>query len=82
MAVDAHGLPVRAVVTDATTADAQLIEKLIEDLPVAAVLADKAYAINHGIEHRAAQGIIAVIPPKKTAKSCEPMTNTSTKSVT
>ncbi len=72
VAVDAHGLPVRAVVTDATTADAQVIEKLIEDLPAGAVLADKAYDINHVVNRLAAQGILAVIPPEKPPSPANP----------
>ncbi len=50
LAVDAHGLPVRVVVTEGTTADCTQASLLIEGLTAEYLLADKGYDSNEIIE--------------------------------
>ncbi len=43
LAVDAHGMPVRMLITEATTADCTQAAKLIEGIEAENLLADKGY---------------------------------------
>ncbi len=65
LAVDAFGLPVRVLVTQGTDADCTHAGRLIEGLSAAYLLADKGYDTDAILAQAAAQGMVAVIPPKK-----------------
>jgi transposase len=65
LAVDAHGLPIRVVVTQGTTADCTQASKLIEGITAEHLLADRGYDTNAIIEQAEKQGMKPVIPPKK-----------------
>ena len=64
LAVDAHGMPVRAIITEGTTADCTQASALIEGLTAEYLLADKGYDTNHMIRQAMAQGMKPVIPAK------------------
>jgi transposase len=66
--VDAHGLPLRAIVTQGTTADCTQASRLIEGVTAAALLADKGYDTDAILEQALRQGMEPVIPPKKNRK--------------
>ena len=68
LAVDAHGMPVRIVITDGTTADCTQAPQLIEGLDARYLLADRGYDSNAILEQAETQGMISVIPPKKNRK--------------
>ena len=68
LAVDAHGLPIRAIVTAGSVADCTQAESLIEGLTAEALLADKGYDSNAILTKAQQQGMVAVIPPKKNRK--------------
>ena len=65
LAVDAHGLPVRILVTKGTRADCKEAKSLIKGLSAECLLADKEYDANHVIKQVLSQGMKVVIPPKK-----------------
>ena len=65
LAVDAHGMPVRMLVTQGTTADCTQASRLIEGLTAEHLLADKGYDTDAILEQAKGQGMNAVIPPKK-----------------
>ena len=65
LAVDAHGMPVRAIITEGTTADCAQASALIEGLTAEYLLADKGYDTNDIIRQAIAQGMKPVIPAKK-----------------
>ena len=65
LAVDAHGMPVRAIITEGTTADCIQASALIEGLTAEYLLADKGYDTNDIISQAIAQGMKPVIPAKK-----------------
>ena len=46
LAVDAHGLPVRMIITGGTTADCSQAQALIDGLSADCLMADKAYDTN------------------------------------
>jgi len=50
LAVDAHGMPLRTLVTEATRADCCLAPKLIESIPAQNLIDDKGYDSNALIE--------------------------------
>ena len=64
-AVDAPGLPVRAIVTEGTRAECQEAGGLIDGIEAEYLLADRGYDVNALIEQAISQGITPVIPPKK-----------------
>ena len=68
MAVDAHGMPVRVVLTEGTTADCTQASRLITGRTASYLLADKAYDTRDIIEQAINQGMESVIPPKKNHK--------------
>ena len=65
LAVDAFGLPVRVLVTQGTDAGCTHAGRLIEGLHAEHLLADKGYDTDAILAQAAAQGMAAVIPPKK-----------------
>ena len=69
LAVDAHGMPVRIIITEGTAADCTQACHLIEGISAEQLLADKAYDSDAIIEKAIQQGMGVVIPPKKNRKS-------------
>ena len=68
MAVDANGMPVRAIVTAGTTADCKQAVSLIDGISAEYLLADRAYDSNAILEYAAQAGMQVVIPPKRNRK--------------
>src|SRR5271163_5127344 len=65
LAVDAHGNPVRVLITAGATADCTQAGPLIEGMKADYLLADRGYDTNAILEQAARQGMTPVIPPKK-----------------
>jgi len=65
LAVDAHGMPVRAIITKGTTADCTQAVALIEGFTAQCLLADRGYDTNDIVAQAERQGMEPVIPPKK-----------------
>ena len=65
LAVDAHGLLVRIVITEGPRADCTQAGRLIEGINADHLIADKGYDTDAILEQATAQGMNAVIPPKK-----------------
>jgi len=65
LAVDAHGLPIRVLITQGTTADCTQAGRLIEGLSADYLLADRGYDSNALIDQAKSQNMEPVIPPKK-----------------
>lgn len=68
LAVDAHGLPVRVIVTDGPTADCTQAESLMEGIDAQYLLADKGYDSNAIIQWAETHGMEPVIPAKSNRK--------------
>ena len=68
LAVDAHSMPVRILVTEGTRADCREACKLIEGIDADNLFADRAYDTNEIVEAAQAAGMEVVIPPKKNRK--------------
>ena len=68
LAVDSNGMPVRAIITQGTTADCTEAINLIEGISAEHLLADRGYDSNKIIEQAIKQGMRVVIPPKKNRK--------------
>ena len=68
LAVDAHGLPVRVLITAGTTADCTQAERLVEGLNAEYLLADRGYDSDSIVEQAESRGTKAVIPPRKNRK--------------
>jgi transposase len=68
LAVDAHGMPIRVLVTAGTVADCTQADKLIEGLTTGNLLADKGYDSDAIVEQASQQGIKAQIPPRRNRK--------------
>jgi len=66
--VDAHGLPVRLVVTDGACVDCTQAGVLIEGITAEHLLADKGYDSDAIVEQAQRQGMQAQIPPRKNRK--------------
>ena len=64
MAVDAHGMPVRILITEGTTADCKQAEALIDNIKAKVLLADRGYDSDAIVE----KAEKAVIPPRKNRK--------------
>ena len=69
LAVDAHGLPLRVVVTEGTRADCAEAEGLIDGFEMSAPLADKGYDSDAIVAKAKAQGAQVVIPPRNNRKA-------------
>ena len=72
LAVDAHGLPVKIIVTKGTTADCSQAEALIDGLLAEHVLADKAYDTNALLKYLTGRKMNPVIPPSRRRKTMRP----------
>ena len=68
LAVDAHGMPVKMVITSGTVADCTQAYKLIEWFDADYILADRGYDSNSFIEYIEEHGMEAEIPPRKNQK--------------
>ena len=68
LAVDAHGMPVRILITEGTRADCKEAVHLIEGISAEVLLADRGYDTNDILAYAASAGMQAVIPPKKNRK--------------
>ena len=68
LAVDAHGMPVRILVTEGTRADCKEAVHLIEGISAEALLADRGYDTDDILAYALSHGMEAVIPPKKNRK--------------
>lgn len=68
LAVDSHGMPVRALITKGTTADCTQAIALIDGLSAEYLLADRGYDSDAILGHAKVQGLSCVIPPKKNRK--------------
>ena len=68
LAVDSHGMPLRAIITQGTTADCKQATALIDGFNAQHLLADRGYDTNKILHQAASQGISPVIPPKKNRK--------------
>ncbi len=68
MAVDAHGMPVKILITEGTQADCTQAVHLIRGIDAENLLADKAYDTDEILAFAYLQGIQPVIPPKKNRK--------------
>jgi transposase len=64
LAVDAHGLPLRVVITQGTAADCTQAGRLIEGITADHLIADKGYDSDAIVEQAERQGMTAVIPPR------------------
>ncbi|MCP5505399.1 MAG: IS5 family transposase [Chlamydiales bacterium] len=69
IAVDAHGMPLRPIVTEGTRADCKEASKLIQDIVAEYLLADKAYDTEEIIKKAEEQSMQIVIPPRRNRKS-------------
>jgi transposase len=68
LAVDAHGLPVRVVITQDGTADCTQAIELMAGIRAKHLLADRGYDNDALIKQAKAQSIKVVIPPRKNRK--------------
>ena len=68
LAVDAHGMPVRVIITEGTRADCQEAAAQIAGIDAENLLADKGYDTDDILQNAEKHGINAVIPPKKNRK--------------
>ena len=68
LAVDAHGMPVRILITEGTRADCKEAVHLIKGISAEVLLADRGYDTNDILAHVVSAGMQAVIPPKKNRK--------------
>lgn len=65
LAVDAHGMPVRAIVTQGTTADCKKAIELIKGIDAEYLLADRGYDADFIVTQAVSQGMEPVIPSRK-----------------
>ena len=63
LAVDSHGMPVRLILTDATTVDCNQAPDLIADVVAQYLLAEREYDSDAVVVQAKKQGMEAVIPP-------------------
>ena len=68
LAVDAHGMPVRILVTEGTRSDCKEAIHLIEGISAEALLADRGYDTNEIVAYAQDAGMDVVIPSKKNRK--------------
>jgi transposase len=68
LAVDAHGMPIRAIVTAGPVADCTQAAQLIDAIDADFLLADKGYDTDAIVEQAKRQSIDPVIPPKRNRK--------------
>jgi transposase len=65
LAVDAHGMPVRILITAGTTADCSQAAALIEGVDAQHLLADKGYDSDAIVAQAEANQMTVVIPPRR-----------------
>ena len=65
LAVDAHGMPVRILATEATCADCSHAGEIIEGLAARHLIADRGYDSDAIVEQARHQGMQTVIPPRR-----------------
>jgi transposase len=70
--VDAHGLPLRVIVTEGSQNDIKQADTLIHDLNADFLLADKAYDSDAFVQKASTQGIKVNIPNKINRKTPRP----------
>ena len=70
LAVDAHGMPLRAIITQGTTADCIPAAHLIDGFSAQCLLADKGYDTDDVLRQVQEQGMLPVIPPKRNRRDC------------
>ena len=68
LAVDAHGMPIRVIITEATRADCAEANELIDGFEAKYLIADKGYDSDSIVEKAKSQGMQVVIPPRKNRK--------------
>ena len=68
LAVDAHGNPVRMLITAGTTADCTQAGKLIEGIDADTLIGDKGYDSDEVVDLARNASMEVVIPPKKNRK--------------
>ena len=68
LAVDAHGMPVRLVLTEGTVADCAQANLLTADLEAQYLVADRGYDTKAVVAGAMAQGMEPVIPPRRHRK--------------
>jgi transposase len=68
LAVDAHGMPLRVIVTEGTRADCAEAEELIDGFEAEYLIADRGYDSEAIVRKAKAQGIRSVIPPRRNRK--------------
>jgi len=65
LAVDAHGMPLRVVVTQGTVADGTQAGRLMEGIAAEHLIADKGDDSEAIVDQATSRGMNAVIPPRK-----------------
>lgn len=68
LAVDAHGMLGRILVTEGIRADCEKAVHLIEEIPAEALRADRGYDTDDILAYALSQGMEVVIPPKRNRK--------------
>ena len=68
LAVDANGMPIRAIVTEGTTADCVQAGALMENIPAQGIIADRGYDSDAIVEVAEKKDMKVVIPPRKNRK--------------
>ena len=66
--MDAHGLPVKMIITGGTTADCTQAQALIDGLSAECLMADKAYDTNALLQWCDDNNALSVIPSKANRK--------------
>ena len=67
--VDAHGMPLRAIVTQGTAADCSQAVALIDGIAARYLLADRGYDTDDILRQARERGMPPVIPPKRNRKA-------------
>ena len=68
LAVDSHGMPVRMILTEGTTADCTQVPDLIANVVAQYLLADRGDDSDAVVAQAEKQGMEAVIPPRRNRK--------------
>jgi transposase len=72
LAVDAHGMPVRVIVTAGPVADCTQACQLIDGIEAEHLLADRGYDTDEIVQTAIIAGMQPVIPPKKNRRYQRP----------
>ena len=68
MAVDAHGMPIRIIITEGSRNDSTQASELTSGIDAENLLADKAYDTNDIVESAIQTATIPIIPSKRNRK--------------